>query len=148
MQKTRDEEEYMSRIGNIQELARSIHEYFQDKPDASMIDYLDDMSLGMLQKDEDEKDDDSFLTVNLMTIHASKGLEFDHVFVVNFQDGYLPHQYALQSEIRRQVEEERRLAYVAVTRARQGLTISWSGHPSRFLKNILPVRLKKMYDIR
>lgn len=148
MQKTRDEEEYMSRMGNIQELARSIHEYFQDKPDASMIDYLDDMSLGMLQKDEDVEDNDSFLTVNLMTIHASKGLEFDHVFVVNFQDGYLPHQYALQSESRRQVEEERRLAYVAVTRARQGLTISWSGHPSRFLKNILPVRLKKMYDIR
>ena len=90
--------------------------------------------------------------VSIMTMHASKGLEFDHVFVLGLEDGVLPFTlYGDQSPER--IEEERRLLYVAMTRARIGLYLSWarsrnfkgrmlSGAPSRFLaelENIIPL---------
>jgi superfamily I DNA/RNA helicase len=81
--------------------------------------------------------------VRLMTIHASKGLEFDHVFIAALEEGLLP--FTLYGE--RHIEEERRLLYVAMTRARRGLYLSWArkrnlqgrtleGGPSRFLKEL------------
>ena len=75
-------------------------------------------------------------TVNLMSIHLAKGLEFDAVFVAGVAEGLLPHHRSFaRSE---ELEEERRLMYVAVTRARRLLTLSFSGLPSRFLYEIPP----------
>jgi ATP-dependent DNA helicase Rep len=82
--------------------------------------------------------------VTLSTLHASKGLEYDRVFLVGMEEGILPHGRSVEED---NVEEERRLAYVGVTRARQGLTLSWCReraraghraqcHPSRFLLEI------------
>jgi len=80
-----------------------------------------------------------------MTVHASKGLEFDAVFVVGVEEGLLPHHYCLESD--KEIEEERRLFYVAMTRARSRLFLSWAAsrsswgrmslaERSRFLKAI------------
>jgi len=69
--------------------------------------------------------------VNLMTIHLAKGLEFDRVFVIGCAEGLLPHARSMESEA--EIEEERRLMYVAMTRARRELSLSFSGIPSRFL---------------
>ena len=66
-------------------------------------------------------DDDEADQVQLMTLHASKGLEFPHVFLIGMEDGILPHQNSLDDD---NVEEERRLAYVGITRAQQTLTFS------------------------
>ncbi|SUT97902.1 ATP-dependent DNA helicase [Actinobacillus lignieresii] len=74
----------------------------------------------MLERGEGE-DDDEADQVQLMTLHASKGLEFPHVFLVGMEEGILPHQTSLDED---NVEEERRLAYVGITRAQQTLTFS------------------------
>ncbi|TLU75201.1 DNA helicase Rep [Mannheimia varigena] len=72
----------------------------------------------MLERGEDDDEADQ---VQLMTLHASKGLEFPHVFLIGMEEGILPHQTSLDEE---NVEEERRLAYVGITRAQQTLTFS------------------------
>ncbi len=74
--------------------------------------------------------------VKLMTIHLAKGLEFDSVYVVGVSEGLIPHERSLYSEA--ELEEERRLMYVAMTRARQNLTLSFYGLASRFLHEIPP----------
>ena len=72
----------------------------------------------MLERGEDDDEADQ---VQLMTLHASKGLEFPHVFLIGMEEGILPHQNSLDDD---NVEEERRLAYVGITRAQQTLTFS------------------------
>ncbi len=73
-------------------------------------------------------------TVHLMTIHLAKGLEFDRVFVIGASEGILPHNRSLTSND--ELEEERRLMYVAITRGRKKVTLSFFGYPSRFLYEI------------
>jgi DNA helicase-2/ATP-dependent DNA helicase PcrA len=72
--------------------------------------------------------------VNLMTIHLAKGLEFDSVFIAGVAEGLLPHGRSLDDE--NSLEEERRLMYVAMTRARKHLYLSFYGIPSRFVNEI------------
>jgi len=92
----------------------------------------------------DAQDAEQRLSVTLMTLHAAKGLEFPHVYLVGLEEGLLPHARAAAED---SIEEERRLAYVGVTRAQQYLTLSWCQeraraghraqcHPSRFLLEI------------
>lgn len=78
----------------------------------------------------------NFGVVNLMTIHTAKGLEFDSVFVVGANEGLLPHQMSYRDE--NGIEEERRLMYVAMTRARKNLCLNFYSLPSRFLYEIPP----------
>lgn len=95
----------------------------------------------MLERGEDDDESDQ---VQLMTLHASKGLEFPHVFLIGMEEGILPHQASIDEE---NVEEERRLAYVGITRAQQSLIFSLckerrqfgevlSPEPSRFLAEL------------
>ena len=72
----------------------------------------------MLSRQEEDEDGDQ---VQLMTLHASKGLEFPYVFLVGMEEGLLPHQTSIDND---DVEEERRLAYVGITRAQQKLTFT------------------------
>jgi DNA helicase-2/ATP-dependent DNA helicase PcrA len=72
--------------------------------------------------------------VNLMTIHLAKGLEFDSIFIMGAAEGFLPHGRSIENEA--MLEEERRLMYVAMTRARKKLSISFYGIPSRFVSEI------------
>jgi len=74
--------------------------------------------------------------VNLMTIHLAKGLEFDNVFVIGCNESLLPHQMSWGSQD--DLEEERRLMYVAMTRAKKELCLSFYNLPSRFLYEIPP----------
>ncbi|MDQ6962845.1 MAG: 3'-5' exonuclease [Mariprofundaceae bacterium] len=80
-----------------------------------------------LQSNKDEEADES--SVRLMTVHAAKGLEFDHVYVVGMEDGTFPHKNALDEG---RIEEERRLLYVAITRARYRLTLSMARRRKRY----------------
>jgi ATP-dependent DNA helicase Rep len=102
--------------------------------------------IGMLDNDEDDRSDQ----VSLMTLHAAKGLEFPHVFLVGMEEGLLPHRVSLEGDDNTTaIEEERRLAYVGITRAKKTLSFSYAKQrkrygdvvqcePSRFL-NELPV---------
>lgn len=128
--------EAAGRLENLSELARAMEDY--DTLEA----FLEHVSLVM---DNDAVDEVAKLTI--MTIHAAKGLEFDHVFLAGWEDGLFPSQRALDEGGLASLEEERRLAYVAITRARRHCTIlhaanrrvygQWnSAIPSRFIAEL------------
>jgi DNA helicase II / ATP-dependent DNA helicase PcrA len=128
--------EASGRLENIAELARAMEEY------ETLGEFLEHVSLVM---DNDRGDQGASITI--MTIHAAKGLEYDNVFLVGWEDGIFPSQRALDEGGLASLEEERRLAYVAITRAKRKCTIihaanrriygQWtSSIPSRFIKEL------------
>jgi DNA helicase-2/ATP-dependent DNA helicase PcrA len=128
--------ESVGRAENLSELARAMEDY------ATLGDFLEHVSLVM-----DNDRSDAGETVTIMTIHAAKGLEFDNVFCVGWEEGVFPSQRAIDVGGLASLEEERRLAYVAITRARQHCTIlhaanrriygQWtSSIPSRFIEDL------------
>ncbi|APZ98158.1 DNA helicase II [Sphingopyxis sp. QXT-31] len=130
--------EAAGRLENLSELVRAMEEY------ESLEAFLEHVSLVM---DRDQNDDTE--TVTIMTIHAAKGLEFDHVFLAGWEDGVFPSQRSMDEGGTASLEEERRLAYVAITRARERASIyhaanrriygQWmSSIPSRFIAEIPP----------
>ncbi|MDJ1505955.1 ATP-dependent helicase [Xanthocytophaga agilis] len=136
--------EGLARYENVQELLNAIKEYVDnpESPDKSLSSFLQSVSL--LTSADDEKDDKAD-RVTLMTIHSAKGLEFKHVFIVGMEEDLFPSQMMLSSMA--DLEEERRLFYVAITRAEHKLTLSYAEtryrfgrlqtcEPSRFLKEI------------
>lgn len=137
--------EGISRYENIMELLNGIKEFVEDDTNESeknLASFLQDVAL---LTDADEKDDESVPKVKMMTIHASKGLEFPVVFVVGLEENLFPSHLSLQS--RADLEEERRLFYVAVTRAEKKLVLSYATSrfrhgnllycdPSRFINEI------------
>ena len=86
----------------------------------------------MLDQQEDDDDDDR---VQLLTLHASKGLEFPHVFIMGLEEDILPHRNSIESD---QVEEERRLMYVGITRARKTLTLTLCAQRRQFGEKLEP----------
>ncbi|NLH48832.1 MAG: UvrD-helicase domain-containing protein [Myxococcales bacterium] len=105
-----------SRLENLQELLKSIEEFEKDiGEEATLADFLEKVSLLSDPDMYDERVD----AVSLMTLHAAKGLEFPAVFMIGLEDGLLPHSRSRDDPA--EIEEERRLAYVGVTRARQYL---------------------------
>jgi DNA helicase-2/ATP-dependent DNA helicase PcrA len=130
--------EAAGRLENLSELVRAMEEY------ESLEAFLEHVSLVM-----DRDNNDTTETVTIMTIHAAKGLEFDHVFLAGWEDGVFPSQRSMDEGGTQSLEEERRLAYVAITRARQRASIyhaanrriygQWvSSIPSRFIAEIPP----------
>lgn len=117
-----DEQQAELRMANLMELRRWWMTHAEQGGD--LADFLQQIFLMA-----DKSDDDPTGQVRLMTVHASKGLEFDHVYVVGMEDGIFPHASALEEN---RMEEERRLMYVAMTRARYYLTLSYSRVRQRF----------------
>jgi DNA helicase-2/ATP-dependent DNA helicase PcrA len=138
--------EGVSKYENIVELLNSIKEFTEDdtsESEKSLAAFLQEIALYT----DADKDDDGEEKVTLMTIHSSKGLEFKHVYVVGMEENLFPSQLSLSS--RPELEEERRLFYVAITRAEEQLTLSYATsrfkygnlipcEPSRFLEEIDP----------
>ena len=139
--------EGVSRQENVQELMDGMHDFVRSRQEEGeesigLPDFLSDVAL---LTDQDNEEDDGTPKVTLMTVHAAKGLEFDTVFVVGMEEQLFPSMMAYDST--RQMEEERRLLYVAITRAEKRCLLSYAksrfrygkveyGMPSRFLKDI------------
>lgn len=139
--------ENLSKQENIQELLNGIHEFCQNKQEEGveqlgLVDFLSEVSLATDQDGGKEEDQER---VTMMTIHAAKGLEFNNVFVVGLEEDLFPSMWAKESA--RSLEEERRLFYVAITRAGVHCTLTFAksrfrngktdmSSPSRFLKDI------------
>ncbi|MDL2262261.1 exodeoxyribonuclease V subunit gamma [Bacteroidales bacterium OttesenSCG-928-I21] len=141
--------ENLARQDNIQELLSAIHEFCSstleaegDDANVSLTAFLSEVSL---LTDQDNKKEEDTNKVTLMTVHASKGLEFKNVFVVGLEEELFPSARTIMSE--KDLEEERRLFYVAITRAEENCFISYAKtrfrngqsnfcRPSRFLKDI------------
>jgi len=115
----KSEKDYIRRK-NVEELIISIKDYAKQSPDATLSRYLADVSL----RSEIDEWDASSQRVSLMTLHNAKGLEFDTVFITGLEDGLIPH-YKSKFEMK-QYEEERRLLYVGITRARQRLFLTYA----------------------
>ncbi|NUM54821.1 MAG: UvrD-helicase domain-containing protein [Candidatus Hydrogenedentes bacterium] len=111
-----DEKDYRTRLEMVDEF-RAACAQFDAKGGGGLLAFLQELSL---VSDVDSWDA-SLPAVTLMTCHSAKGLEFDHVYLVGLEEGLLPHASALESE--EDIEEERRLCYVAMTRARVSLTL-------------------------
>lgn len=141
--------EGLTRFENIQELLNGIKEFTEsDLPEFNgekphLTDFLVDVAL-LTDADQNDDDDDK---VSLMTIHASKGLEFPHVYIVGMEENLFPSQLSLSD--RSELEEERRLFYVALTRAEKKTTLTYAlsryrygtlnhSEPSRFIEEIDP----------
>jgi len=131
------------RMQNVQELVDWIKRLVeQDAEEKSLSDIVAHMALMDLLDRNDEEDGGH--GVHLMTLHAAKGLEFPHVFIIGMEEEILPHRTSLEED---NLEEERRLAYVGITRARKSLTFTYAMkrkrygelvecEPSRFLKEL------------
>lgn len=134
-------EENKTRLENVRELKSSINAYVQNAELPSLAGFLEEIALYTDIEEYDDSDD----TVVMMTMHSAKGLEFPNVFLVGFEEGLFPGMRAIGD--REEMEEERRLCYVAITRAMDNLTISYAKQrmlygrtnaamQSRFLKEI------------
>jgi DNA helicase-2/ATP-dependent DNA helicase PcrA len=138
--------ENQSRIENIEELINAIKEFCDAKTEAgekpTLVGFLEEVSLLTDQDNEDPNDNDK---VTMMTIHSAKGLEFKNVYIVGVEEGLFPSSRGSESE--KELEEERRLFYVAVTRAEQYAALSYArsrynygelkfANPSRFIGEI------------
>ena len=141
-------EENKTRLENVRELKSSINNYMQNAENPTLAGFLEEIAL---YTDIEQYDADADAAV-MMTIHSAKGLEFDHVFLVGFEDGLFPGMRSIGDE--EEMEEERRLCYVAITRAKKTLDISHarqrmlygrtsSALVSRFLKEIPEECLEK-----
>jgi DNA helicase-2/ATP-dependent DNA helicase PcrA len=128
---------------NVQELCNVAAQFDELEPEHALMRFLEDVALMSDTDEYDEKID----AVTLITLHAAKGLEFPIVFIVGMEEGLLPHIRSFDDPA--QMEEERRLAYVGVTRAKDRLYLvrafrralmGQGGHnpPSRFLKDLPP----------
>lgn len=124
------------RLENLKELIRALEEF------PSLQDFLEHVSLVMENTQQSNED-----MISLMTLHAAKGLEFDTVYLAGWEEGLFPHQRSLDESGVEGLEEERRLAYVGITRAKRNATISYAlnrrtyqgwqaSRPSRFINEL------------
>jgi DNA helicase II / ATP-dependent DNA helicase PcrA len=149
--------EGVSRYENIQELLNGIKEFVEDTPgedevveeDAKTLDRFT-ADVALLTDADSDKETSDLPRVALMTVHSSKGLEFPYVFIAGLEENLFPSQLSLSS--RNDLEEERRLFYVALTRAEKQVSLSYAlsrfrwgqlvhGEPSRFIEEIPEVHL-------
>lgn len=115
------EENEEERLENLKELKSDIAQSLREDPEMTLESYLQEVSLFTSRANEESAN-----CVSLMTVHSAKGLEFDTVFVVNFNDGVFPSTRSMDEGGRKALEEERRLCYVAMTRAKRHLYITWN----------------------
>ncbi len=140
--------ESVSRQENVQELLNGIQEFTTNREEEGeengLVNFLEEVSL---LTDQDNESEDDINKVTLMTIHSSKGLEFKNVYIVGVEEGLFPSNMTLESE--QGIEEERRLFYVAITRAEENAMLSFARtrykygessfcRPSRFINDIDP----------
>ena len=114
------EEDAEDRIANLQELIGKMTDYQETAEDPSLSGFLEEVAL-VADIDSVGEDDDKVL---LMTLHSAKGLEFPYVYIAGMEDGLFPSGMSLDSDDEFAIEEERRLAYVGITRAQQNLTLT------------------------
>ena len=143
MLNTEESVEAKARVENLEELSNAMTQFTKERPDANLQTFLEEMAL---VSDIDSLDEEQN-SVTMMTLHISKGLEYPNVFIVGVEENLFPSGRAVEEEDESSIEEERRLAYVGMTRARERLFLTYTrsrkvwgqeqfNPPSRFIKEI------------
>jgi ATP-dependent DNA helicase Rep len=137
-----DEKEFERRNKNVQELLTWIKNIVKKEPSIDLAGVVSSLTLfDIIERQDNEKNTDS---VSITTLHAAKGLEYSNVYIAGFEEGILPHRNSI-TEV--EIQEERRVAYVGITRAKKTLTLTYSKtrkrygqiescEPSRFLEEL------------
>jgi DNA helicase-2/ATP-dependent DNA helicase PcrA len=139
----KDPQQQLARSAMVDEFVNSVTEYLGRSADPSLHEFLADIALDNREEEPDKEEQAAADAVKLMTLHSAKGLEFPRVYLVGMEEGLLPHKRSVEGTDG-EIEEERRLAYVGVTRAQDHLTLTraasrrkWGklrqSTPSRFL---------------
>jgi DNA helicase-2/ATP-dependent DNA helicase PcrA len=139
----KDAQERIARWNTVEELVNALAQYEEGSREPALDEFLRDIALVGREEEDDKESKLDRDAVVLMTLHSAKGLEFPNVYLVGVEENLLPHERAL-ADGRKGIAEERRLAYVGITRARDHLTITWTQSrtkwgkrrpvkPSRFL---------------
>ena len=115
-----EQEEAQSRMENVDELLSKVVAYESEHEEATLSGFLEEVALVADIDNVDEEQD----RVLLMTLHSAKGLEFSHVYLAGMEDGIFPSYMTITADDSSELEEERRLAYVGITRAKKDLTIT------------------------
>ena len=147
--KTADEAD--ARAGNIQDMLRDLT-HFLGRSTKGLRGFLDEVVLDQEREEDKQEDIETKRGVTLITMHAAKGLEFEHVYLIGLEEGILPHD---RSKSEGTIDEERRLLYVGITRARLTLTLSHcrarmkfgsasACQPSSFIKELAPEFLERI----
>ena len=143
-----DEEDAEDRVENIEELVSKVVAYEEENDEPTLSGFLEEVAL-VADIDRVDGDGDRVL---LMTLHSAKGLEFGHVYLAGMEDGVFPSYMTITSDDPMEIEEERRLAYVGITRAKEVLTLTYAKQRmirgetqynpiSRFVREIPPMLL-------
>ena len=151
VRQAKDTAESMSRIENVREIVSALAEYEKTPARNSLLDYLDDVAT----RDDEGDDTEERRGAKLMSLHSAKGLEFPFVFLVGMEEGLLPHKKS-ENDGQDTIDEERRLCYVGMTRAKTHLVLTHVGErmkygrptqplPSRFLEEI-PAQLLRCHE--
>ena len=141
-----EEEDAADRIENIDELVSKVVAYEETHDEPTLSEFLEEVAL-VADIDKVGESDDRVL---LMTLHSAKGLEFPHVYLAGLEDGIFPSYMTIMSDDPMDIEEERRLAYVGITRAKEELTVTYARQRmirgetqynpvSRFVREIPPM---------
>lgn len=135
-----------SRVENVQELLNAVAQFCknEEEEEGNMISIVDFLNTAALSTDQDEEKPEKKNSVKLMTIHAAKGLEFSFVFIVGLEENLFPNQYV---ETESDVEEERRLLYVAITRAKERCFISYAKNRFRNGQSTYTTESRFLHDI-
>ena len=136
-------EQGFERVENVGELATIASLYDEMDPEDGTVKFLEDASLRAAQDDVSEEKEG----VRLITAHASKGLEFEYVFVVGLEEGLFPHERSMRAAKIEDAEEERRLFYVALTRAKIKLYLSHANMRTIFGQRNVAIPSQFLYDI-
>ncbi len=114
-----------ARINSLEEIVNAAANYEASAKAPTLLGFLDEIALGTRDSSDDKENQLKNNAIALMTMHSAKGLEFPYVYMVGMEEGILPHKRAVEAE-GDAIDEERRLAYVGVTRAQEQLTLSFS----------------------
>ncbi len=119
-------EQQMVRQGIVEQVIEMLQQYAANNDEPTLAGFLDETALSGRDDEPDKEDQLKQRGVRLMTIHAAKGLEFPRVYLVGMEEGLLPHRRSVEAEDEtpQSIEEERRLCYVGITRARDSLTLT------------------------
>ena len=132
-----DNEQEYERYLNINSLSNSIREYEENNPNSTIVDYLESVTLSSAMDSDDGKG------VVIATVHGSKGLEFDNVFIVGCEEKIFP----ISRDDNNDLEEERRLMYVAITRARKNLVLTSTSSRFMYGKRDYPVKSRFLTEL-